>query len=178
MSLPTLTLALALSFPAAPLTPGLPVGQRPGPYSFLVATGPQRGQQTCYVCEQADKPTVVVFARSLSDPLGKLLAGLDTEVAKRKDAGLKVWMTHLTETADLDVLAKWAQRQGLKAVPVGALEDADGPPAYKLNPAADVTVILFVKQKVVANLTFKPGELNAEQVGGVLKEVPKLFEKP
>src|ERR1051325_5843795 len=106
----TLTLALALS--ADPCASGVPVGKRPGPYSFLVATGPQRGQQTCYVCEQADKPTAIVFARTLSDPLGKLLAKLDAETAARKDAGFKAWMTQLTATADLDALAKWAQQQG------------------------------------------------------------------
>src|SRR5687767_10658002 len=48
---------------ADPCVSGLPAGKRPGPYSFLVATGPQRGQQTCYVCEQheGNKPGVIVF---------------------------------------------------------------------------------------------------------------------
>ena len=77
----TLTLALTLSA-ADPCVSGIPVGKRPGPYSFLVATGPQRGQQTCYICEQHEggKPAAVVFARSLSDPLGKLQVG-DSAVA-------------------------------------------------------------------------------------------------
>jgi hypothetical protein len=162
---------------ADPCVSGVPVGKRPGPYSFLVATGPQRGQQTCYVCDQADKPTAVVFARTLSDPLGKLLARLDAEAVARKDVGFKAWMTQLTDAGDLDALAKWAQGQGLKAIPVGAFEDADGPPAYKLNPHADVTVLLFVKQKVVANFAFRPGELTDEKVADVAKAVPPLFEK-
>ena len=58
-----LTLALALRA-APPPESGVPIGKRPGPYSFLVATGPQRGQLTCYVCEQheANKPAVIVFS--------------------------------------------------------------------------------------------------------------------
>ena len=70
----TLTLTLALRG-EDPCVSGVPVGKRPGPYSFLVATGKERGQQTCYICEQheGNKPAAVVFARSTSDPLGKLL---------------------------------------------------------------------------------------------------------
>src|SRR3954464_3961427 len=98
----SLTLTLALTLHAAdPCISGVPVGKRPGPYSFLVATGPQRGQQTCYICEQhdANKPAAGVFARSTSDPLGKLIAKLDAEAIANKDGGAKVWMTLLAEKA-------------------------------------------------------------------------------
>jgi hypothetical protein len=178
---PALLLPLSLSLPlpaAEPLASGIPVGKRPGPYSFLVATGPQRGQQTCYVCEQHDggKPAAVVFARTLSDPLAKLMAKLDAARPAKDDRGYKVWMTQVTATADLDGLAKWAQTHGLKGVPVGAFEDADGPPAYKLHKDADVTVMLFVKEKVVANFTFRAGELNDKAIDKVMKAVPPLFE--
>src|SRR5437868_3487379 len=168
-----LSLALALAPALAlradePCVSGVPVGKRPGPYSFLVATGPQRGQQTCYICEQHEnnKPAAVVFARNLSDPLGKLLGKLEAAGAApaAKDSGYKVWMTQLADKADLDVLAKWAQKQGLKGVPVGAFEDADGPPSYKLAKDADVTVILFAKQKVVANFALRAGELTDKQI--------------
>jgi hypothetical protein len=125
-----LTLALALDA-ADPCVSGVPVGKRPGPYSFLVATGPQRGQQTCYICEQheGNKPAAVVFARTLSEPLGTLLTKLEAvgATAAAKDSGYKVWCTQLADKADLDAVAKWAQQQGLKTVPVGAFEDAAGP---------------------------------------------------
>jgi hypothetical protein len=173
----TLTLALTLSA-AEPCVSGTPVGKRPGPYSFLVATGPQRGQQTCYICEQheGNKPAAVVFARTTSDPLGKLMAKLDAVALTEKDSGCKVWMTLLAQKADLDALAKWAQKQGLKNAPVGAFEDADGPPSYKLHKDADVTVILFAKQKVVANFAFRAGELDDKAIENVMKAVPGLFE--
>jgi hypothetical protein len=157
---------------------GTPVGKRPGPYSFLVATGPQRGQQTCYICEQHEnnKPGAVVFARTTSDSLGKLMVKLDAAALAEKDSGCKVWMTLLAEKADLDALAKWAQKQGIKSAPVGAFEDADGPPSYKLHKDADVTVILFTKQKVVANFAFRAGELDDKAIEKVMKAAPQLFE--
>ena len=148
-----LTLALTLSS-------GPAVGAKAGPYSFLVATGPDRGQPTCCVCAQEDNPTAIVFARTLSDPAGKLMASLDAETAKRTD-GFKAWLTLVTETADLDALATWGQKHALKRSPVGAFENLDGPPAYKLTRDADVTVVLFVKRKVTATFAFKPGELTA-----------------
>lgn len=162
-----------------PCVSGVPVGKRPGPYSFLVATGKERGQQTCYICEQheGNKPAAVVFARTLSDPLGKLLGQLDSAGATGKDSGYKVWMTQLAEKADLDVLAKWAQAQGLRNVPVGAYEDADGPPSYKLHKDADVTVLLFNRQKVVANFAFRAGELTEKKMDEIVKAIPQLFEK-
>jgi hypothetical protein len=163
---------------AEPCVSGVPVGKRPGPYSFLVATGPQRGQQTCYVCDQhlTGKPAAIVFAKSLSDPLAKLMAKLDAATPAKNDIGYKTWLTQTAKPADLDGLAKWAQDKGLKAVPVGAFEDADGPPAYKLAKDADVTVMLFVKERVVANFAFRAGELNDDAIETVLKSVPKLFE--
>ena len=176
----TLTLTLALSLHAEdPCVSGVPVGKRPGPYSFLVATGKERGQQTCYICEQheGNKPAAVVFARTTSDALARLLTRLEAAGADRKESGYKVWMTQLAEKADLDALAAWAQKKGLKSVPVGAFEDADGPPSYQLHKDADVTVLLFTKQKVIANYAFRAGELTDKRIDEVVKVVPYLFEK-
>ena len=175
----SLSLSLPLCRAEDPCVSGVPVGKRPGPYSFLVATGKERGQQTCYICEQheGNKPAAVVFARSTTDQLGRLLTRLEAAGATHKDSGYKVWMTQLVEKADLDALAKWAQIQGLKGVPVGAYEDADGPPSYKLHKDADVTVLLFTNQKVIANFAFRAGELTDRRIDEVGKAVPNLFGK-
>ena len=165
----TLLLALAvLATDPAPLASGVPVGKRPGPYSVLVATGPHRGKQTCFICDQADKPAAVVFARTLTPDLGTLLAKLDAEAAGRTD-GFKAWLTVLADAADLDGLARWAQGQGLK-LPVGTFEGVGGPPAYTLHPDADVTVLVFTKEKVTANVTAK--KLTAELTADVVRAAP------
>ena len=161
----------------SPCVSGTPVGQRPGPYSFLVATGPQRGQSFCYICDTGERPAAVVFARRLSEPLGKLLLKFDASAAQPKDA-LRSWMTVLGEkTVGLDDLAKWSKETGLKSVPVGVFDDADGPPSYQLSADAEVTVLLFVNKKVVANFAFRAGELNDAAVAKVVEALWKLMDQ-
>src|SRR3954468_4145245 len=110
------SLVLAASVSAGdPCVSGPQVGQRPGPYSFLVATGSERGQPTCYVCETAEKPGVIVFARSVSDPLAGLLTVCDRAVADKPKDAMRAWMTVLGEkTIGLDELGRWATKTGLK----------------------------------------------------------------
>ena len=40
---------------------------------------------------------------------------------------------------------------------------------------ADVTVLLFVKQKVVANFAFRSGELSDDKIGDVMKALPRIL---
>ena len=157
-----------------PCVSGPQVGQRPGPYSFLVATGPQRGQPTCYVCDTAEKPGIIVFARSLSEPLARLLTKCDDAVAAKDKEGLKSWLTVLGEkTVAIDELSKWAKKTGLKSMPVGVFDDPVGPPSYKLAEDADVTVLLFVDRKVTVNLAFRTGEFDEAAVKKVTDEIAR-----
>jgi hypothetical protein len=161
-----------------PCASGPQIGQRPGPYSFTVATGPERGQPTCYVCETAEKPGVIVFARSVSDPLAKLMLACDEAVAARPKDAMRAWMTVLGEkTIGLDDLAKWATKAGLKSVPVGVFDDPVGPPSYKLADDADVTVIVFENRKVRANFAYRKGELNDAAVKTVSEHFARLGGK-
>src|SRR5437870_297873 len=115
-----------------PCQSGLQPGQRPGPYSAVISTGPQRGQSHCYICETADRPAVVVFARSLNDPLGRLAQLLDRAVAEHKQADFRAWITLLNEdqlTLDPKIV-QWSQKHALRNVPLGVFEDQGGPPSY------------------------------------------------
>jgi hypothetical protein len=159
-----------------PCVSGLQAGQRPKPYSFLVATGPERGQSTCYVCETADRPAVIVFARSLGDPLGKLVGKIDKALADHKKEELRAWVTFLSDDQPkLDPkVVKWGKKHAIRSVPLGVFEEAAGPPAYRLSRDADVTVLLFVKRKIVANFAFRPGELTDDRAAEVLKALPRI----
>lgn len=169
---------LPVSQAADPCVSGVPAGQRPGPYSFLVATGPQRGQQTCYVCETAEKPGVIVFSRKLTDPLGKLLVKCDDWLLAQPKDSARAWMSVLGEkTVSLDDLAKWSKQAGVKTVPSGVFDDEIGPPTYKLHNEAEVTVLLFVNKKVIANFAYRPGELNDEAIKKIVEALPRLTEK-
>jgi hypothetical protein len=159
---------------AEPCQSGLPAGQRPGPYSFIVSTGPLRGQSQCYICDTADRPAVVVFARTPTGPLGKLVGELDKALREHKAAELRAWVTFLSDDQPtLDPkLVDWGKKHSIRSVPLGVFEDTVGPPAYRLNRDADVTVLVFVKRKVVSNFAFRAGELTDEKVAQVMKALP------
>src|ERR1700757_3271880 len=80
-----------------PCVSGPKTGQRPGPYSAVLCTGEQRGKSHCYICETADRPAVIVFARTLSDSLGKLAVQLDRALGEYKKNDLRSWVTLLHE---------------------------------------------------------------------------------
>lgn len=178
-----IALTIAMAIPAIlaakdPCVSGPQNGQKPGPYSFLVASGPQRGQPTCYVCETAEKPGVIVFTRSASPMLGKLLLQLDQAVAGRPKGELTAWMTVLGEkTISIDELGKWAKELGLKEVPTGIFDDPVGPPSYKLATDADVTVLVFRNRKVLANFAFHKDELNEKAIQEIGVAVKKNVTK-
>jgi hypothetical protein len=175
-----LTAALASDLSAQdPCKSGLQPGLRPGPYSAVVVTGPQRGQSFCYICETADKPAVIIFARSMSDGLGKLALGVDKALDVHKTSDLRGWITflHDDQASIDDKIVKWAKHHAVSTMPIAVFEDVGGPPSYKLAKDADVTVMLFTKQKVVYNFAFRSGELTDARVAEVLKAIPELVKK-
>lgn len=162
-----------------PCRSGPQVGQRPGPYSFVVSTGDKRGVSHCYICDTKDHPAVVIFARSTNAPLGNLVRELDRGVAEHKASNLRAWVTFLNDDQPNldDKLVKWGQEHAIRLVPLGVFEDAGGPPSYRLARDAEVTIIFFVKQQVIANYAFRTGELNDERVVEVMKSLPRIVDK-
>jgi hypothetical protein len=159
-----------------PCKSGLQPKQRPGPYAALVSVGPQRGQQHCFICEAADRPVVIVFARSLSEPLGKLVHRIDKLTTENKAADLQAWATFLADdqTALDPQVVQWSQKHATGKVPLAVFEDVVGPPAYLLTREADVIVLLSVKQRVVANFAFRKGELSDTAIEQIVKTVPRI----
>ena len=98
---------------AATVVSGLATGQRPGPYSSLVAVGKERGQSHCFICETEDRPAVVIFARSLDDSLGKLAHGLDKALVEHKTSDLPGWVTflHADQAAFDPKVVDWSKKQ-------------------------------------------------------------------
>lgn len=169
-------LILTPSLQAEPIVSGVAPGQRPGPYSFLVSVGAKRGKSHCFICETAEKPGVVIFARTMSDPLARLIRGIDVQLEDAKKTELRAWVTFLHDdqfTLDPQ-LVTWARKQRIRSVSLGVYEDLVGPPVYRLNKDADVTVLLFVNQKVVHNHAYRAGELNDAAIEAILKEIPGI----
>jgi hypothetical protein len=160
-----------------PCQSGLQVGQRPGPYAALVATGPLRGQSHCFICETEDRPAVIVFARKLSEPLGKLAHQLDQALTKHKKEELRAWITFLSnDQTSLDPkVVQWGQKHATGDLPLAVFEDIDGPPSYRIARDADVTILLSTHQRVVANFAFRAGELTEGRIGEVLRAMPQVL---
>lgn len=161
---------------ADPCTSGLPVGEKPGPYSSVVCTGPNRGQPYCYICDNADRPAIVIFARHLGDPLGKLVKQVEKAVQDNQAAKLNAWVTFLhKDQASIDgKVVEWGKKHAVSAVPLGVFEDEGGPPSYRLSKDADVTILLFVNRKVVANFAFRADELTDARAEDVMKALPRI----
>jgi hypothetical protein len=173
----SLAIVVALAIVASdPVNSGLAPGQRPGPYASVVAVGPQRGKSHCFICETADRPAVIVFARKPSAALAALVRGIDRELVAHKTDDLRAWVTFLSDDQPaLDPqLVKWAQDEAIRAVSLTVFEDVGGPPSYRLHRDADVTVLLSVKQKVVQRFVFRAGELTGDRIAVVLKGVTNL----
>jgi hypothetical protein len=162
-----------------PVVSGPKQGVRPGPYIFWVATGPNRGQETCFICETENRPAVVVFARNTSDSLGKLARKLDKALADHKATELRSWITFIGKDHDTfdRPLLDWTRQHSLRSIPVGTFKEDDGPPTYRVAREADVTVVLFVKKKVQASFGFRRNELTDEDIQRVLDAVAALAAK-
>ena len=122
------------------------------------------------------EPIVIVFARTLSDPLGKLVKQLDGAVKEHKAAELRAWVTFLADDqTKLDPLVVQVGPEARhQQLPCGVFEDTVGPPTYLMAKDADVTVLLSVKRKVVANFAFRAGELNDAAIADIVKTIPKI----
>jgi hypothetical protein len=115
----------------------------------------------------------------LSDPLARLVQRLDAAIAENKNVDLRAWVTFLSsDQLGLDPkIVAWTQKHGIRGVPMGVFEDVDGPPSYRLSGDAEVTILLFVKQKVIANFAFRADEMCDEQVARVMKALPRILER-
>jgi hypothetical protein len=176
IALSLLVLCTGIAGADEPCKSGPQPDQRPGPYSSLVSVGSQRGQPHCFICEAADRPIIIVFARSLSDPLGKLVRKMDKLMIDHKAVELKTWVTFLAEdqTALDPQVVQWGQKHAAGKVPLTVFEDLVGPPTYLIHREADVTVLLSVKQKVVANFAFRKGDLNEAAIEQIMKAAPRI----
>jgi hypothetical protein len=162
-----------------PCVSGLAPGQRTGPYSSIISTGPERGKSHCFICETGEKPAVIVFARSLSKDLGPLAIQINKALAKHKAADLRGWITFLkADQLKFDPqVVRWSQEHSLGLLPLGIFEDEGGPPAYRLNRDAEVTVLVCNKQKVAANFAFRSSELTSGRVAEIVKAIDEVTGK-
>src|SRR5262249_8188566 len=68
-----------------------------------------------------------------------------------------------------------ADKEGLKHTILATMEAPSGPEKYKVEKDADVTVVLYTKQKGKANFVYKKGELKEKSIDKIVADVKKTL---
>jgi len=137
--------------------------------------GVKSGQELCYRCKYGQRPMVMVFTRKAGDKVTQLVSQLDQAVAENTDAQLKGFVTVMgSDQSSLKESAKQiAEGSKSKMVPVAVAADSEnGPANYRLDPNAEVTVVIANESQVVATHAFAADSVD---VAAVMKEIKQLL---
>lgn len=156
----------------------LKAGDPIGPFYVTKVAGAddvEVGKTLCYRCRYGARPMVMVFARETGGKVAELTKQLDQAVTKHQDAQLRSFVTiiggetdSLTKTAE-----KFAKSADAKNVPITVAEDNEnGPSAYKIDPKAEVVVVLAKDGKVTGQHSFAADSVD---IAAVMKEVSSLL---
>ena len=119
----------------------------------------------------------MIFAREVSDSLTSLVKKIDAETAKNKKAKMGSFIVFISQDEKLaDQIKEIGKKEEIKTTILSIMDNPVGPPAYKVDKDAAVTVVFYNQHKVLANHTFKKGELNSAAVDKVMADLPKILE--
>lgn len=137
-----------------PLTSGRPVGAVTPSFRVVDVTGKYKGQQTCYVCEYGEKPTILAFFNKPSDQNADLIVKLNKLVAENSHKNLKGVVVMVNGQESKAWLEKLAAETGIKIPMVYLLRGPKdlGVRLYHINTTADNTFLVNDKRTVQTNL--------------------------
>ena len=168
---------------APPVSSGPTVGEKPAPYSFVVSTGVRRGQLHCFICEAAEKPFIIFFARQPNDTTGELASRCDTIIREARTRDARGWVTFLQpDQSSFDNRALlFGRKHKLGTMATGVFEDIVGPPDYKIAAEADLTIVMARGEKVIRTMAFTANGLDkagADSVANTWRDLLKEVSKP
>jgi hypothetical protein len=163
---------------AEELRAGLEPGARVGAFTVKDVTGPAKGEELCYRCRYGSQPVVSIFAKNVDDNVAKLTKELDKVVAEHREEKMAGFLVALTDDQDAMAprLEKVAEKHEIKQIPLTTFDGVKGPKGYKLNEAADVTVMMWVEGKLAASHAFKAADLNASAIEKVVANTKTILE--
>jgi len=164
---------------AADLKSGPQPGDKvPGPFEPFNVNGDDAGRKQCLYCKHGDSPVAAVFARTADDAnLQRLLAVLDIAADKNQKVEMGAFAVYLSDDAKLaDALKQQCDKAKYKQI-VLAIDSPEGPPRYRIEKDADVTVILYRDRKVAANFAFAKGKLTSKDVDRILADVQTIVKE-
>lgn len=121
---------------------------------------------------------VTVFTRKITDDLASLVKKIDNLVGKNTDKQMRAFVVLLTEDPDADEarLTKLAEKLKIKNVPLTIFDGITGPNGYKISADADLTVLMWVDQKVRVNHTLAVGKLNKAKIKKILADAGNILK--
>jgi hypothetical protein len=137
------------------------------------------GKTLCYRCMLGDKPVVMVWARKSDKALADLVKQLDKKVSENADQKLSSFVNLIGEDPDkLKADAKeLATKNKIENIAIVVPEEhANGPEAYKINPEAEVTVLIYRGGKVAANHAVAPGKLDKKEIDSIVADTKKILK--
>ncbi|HVB86409.1 MAG TPA: rhodanese-like domain-containing protein [Candidatus Dormibacteraeota bacterium] len=139
---------------SGPLTSGRPVGAVTPSFRVIDVTGKYKGQQTCYVCEYGEAPTILAFFNKPSDQNAALIVKLNKLVAENTQKNLKGVVVMVDGQGSKEWLEKLAAEKGIKIPMVYLLQGPHdlGVRLYHINTTADNTFLVNYKRTVQTNL--------------------------
>lgn len=173
--------ATPVAQPAAPagatatITSGRPVGAVTPSFRVIDVTGKYKGEETCYVCEYGEAPTIIAFFDSPSDQAADLIVKLNALAQKGAPKNLKAFAVMVNGPESKEWLEKLAQEKGIQ-IPLVFLQKGPkdlGVRLYHINTEAKNTFLVNDKRQVIANLvnvddsTFQQvAEASTKMLGG------------
>ncbi len=119
----------------------------------------------------------MVFAREINDPLTGLVKKLDAVTADKGSNKLGSVVVFLGDDESLEKSVKeLADKEKVKKTTL-MLDNKSGPEDFKIDPKADVTVLLYVGKTVKVNHAYAKGEFKADDVDKVIKDLPKILDE-
>ncbi|HET6422956.1 MAG TPA: hypothetical protein VFG20_04690 [Planctomycetaceae bacterium] len=172
------TLALVAStVGAAELKSGLGKGEFVNAFYVTDVTGPSKGEELCYRCKFGDRPVVCVFAKEMTPEVAELTKAIDGVVAKNEEARMAGFVVVLSDSEKAAAACKEAATsQKIAKVPLTTSKESHGPASYKLNPEADVTVMMWVDGAVKVSKGFQKGQLKKDAVQALVADTKQILE--
>jgi hypothetical protein len=119
----------------------------------------------------------MIFAREISDPLTSLVKKVDGITARNQAVEMGSFVVFCSDAEELEKRLKaLAEKEKLKHL-ILCIDNPAGPPGYNVAKDADVTVVLYREQMVVATHAFRKGELKDKDIEKILADVPKILPK-
>jgi hypothetical protein len=118
----------------------------------------------------------MIFAREITDNLTSLVKKIDAATVANASAKMGSFVVVCNDKEGLeDSLKELAKKEGLKKTVLALVDNKAGPGGYKLNPEADITVVLYTKRKTQAQFAYKKGELKDKDIEEILAALPKIL---